>query len=232
MIDVARSGNKYLADTEPWKLIKENEARVKTIMNLSLQLAANLAIIAKPFLPVTAKKLEQMLNMKGAEWDKAGSLKLLEDNQQINKNELLFEKIDDEVVEAQVNKLIKSKELNEEADKRAAPLKQEIIFEDFAKVDIRVGEIKSAEKMPKSNKLLKLHVDLSEGYERTILSGIASYFTPEEVIGKQVCVVANLAPRKMMGIQSQGMILMAEDAEGNLQFVSPTGPVEPGSGVS
>lgn len=232
MIDVARSGNKYLADTEPWKLIKENEPRVRTIMNISLQVAANLAIVCQPFLPATAKKLVQMLNQQDVEWDNAGSLELLMDNQQINKNELLFEKIDDEVVEAQVNKLIKSKEMNEQADKKSAPMKQEIIFDDFAKVDIRVGEVKSAEKMPKSNKLLKIKVDLAEGYERTILSGIANYFRPEEIIGKQVCVVANLAPRKMMGILSQGMILMAEDDDGNLQFISPADSVEPGSAVS
>ena len=233
MIDVARQGNKYLAETEPWKLIKENEARVQTIMNISLQIAANLSIVAKPFLPFTTMKLLKMLNMDEVVWDQAGSLDLLPAGQQINKNELLFEKIDDSVVEAQVNKLIKSKEFNEQAEGKVAnPLKDEIVFEDFAKVDIRVGEIKSAEKMRKSKKLLKINVDLGEGYERTILSGIAGYYGPEEVVGKQVCVVANLAPRKMMGIESQGMILMAEDEDGSLRFISPDNYVNPGSGIS
>ena len=232
MMDVARAGNKYLAETEPWKLIKENEDRVKTILNLALQVGANLTILSKPFLPFTATKLEKILNLEPCNWDRAGDIHLLADGQEINQDVMLFEKIDDDFVEKQVNKLIQSKAMNELENKKAAPLKTEIAFDDFAKIDIRIGQIKSAEKMPKSNKLLKLEVDLGEEIPRTILSGIANYFSAEEVVGKQVCVVANLAPRKMMGTESQGMILMAEDADGKLRLISPGEVVKPGSGVS
>lgn len=233
MMEVARIGNKYLAETEPWKLIKDNKERTGTILNIGLQIAANLSILIEPFLPYTSNKLLDMLNISARNWDEAGSVDLLDSGHEIKQAQLLFEKIEDSTVEEQVNKLEKSKAVNEqEQNDSFTPLKPEIVYDDFAKLDIRVGEVKAAEKMPKSNKLLKLTIDLGEEKQRTILSGVANYFSPEELIGKQVCVVANLAPRKMMGIDSEGMVLMAEDHDGNLRLISPGEKVKPGSGIS
>jgi methionyl-tRNA synthetase len=231
MIELARIGNKYLADTEPWKLIKEDEGRVGTILNLALQIAANLSIVCEPFLPFTAEKLNKILNRKSSQWNAAGSNDLLDELHQLNKAELLFDKIEDKVVEAQVNKLLETKKMNEQENSDLTPLKDEIVYDDFVKMDMRVGEIKTAEAVEKSNKLLKFTVDM--GLEtRTILSGIAKFFSPEEMVGKKVVVMANLAPRKMMGTESQGMLLFAENADGKLVAVNPGDDAENGAVVA
>lgn len=233
LMELARAGNKYLADTEPWKLIKEDTSRVETILNIALQISANLSILCEPFLPFTSKKLVGILGVDGWKWSEAGSPELLGQGHQINKAELLFDKIEDKEVEIQVNKLMVTKKMNEEEYKTPdlPVLKDEIVFDDFMKMDLRVGEIKTAEKVEKSNKLLKFSVDM--GLEtRTILSGVAKYFTPEEVIGKKVTVMANLAPRKIMGIESQGMILFAENSDGKLVAVSPGQDAENGAVIS
>lgn len=228
-MDLARLGNKYLADTEPWKLIKVNPERVKTIMNIALQIAANLSILGEPFLPYTSAKLKKMINLGDYHWPDAGSIDLLESGHKINEAELLFEKIEDEVVAAQIQKLENTKMENKNAI--VSPVKGEIVFEDFMKMDIRIGRVLEAEKVVKSNKLLKLTIDTGLD-QRTVLSGIAQYFNPEEVVGKQVSVLVNLAPRKMMGFESQGMVLMTEDKDGNLSFLQPSEEVNPGSVVS
>ncbi len=240
MIEVARLGNKYLADTEPWKAIKTDEERVKTIMYVAAQISATLAIVCEPFLPFTAEKLYKQLNLKEwklagdtgkPEWRDAGKPGLLPVGTKIQADGLLFEKIEDATVEAQVQKLLDTKKMNELESKKVPELKPEIQFDDFAKLDIRVGTILEAEAMPKSKKLLKFLID--DGMEkRTILSGIAEHYKPEEMLGKQVTFVANLAPRKMMGIESQGMILMAEDADGSLALLQPNKQVWSGAGVS
>ena len=222
MMELARIGNKYLADTEPWKLIKEDPHRVETILNIALQIAANLSIVCEPFLPFTAGRLLSILNTEKHAWKEAGSADFLQDNHQLNNATLLFEKIEDKDIEAQVNKLLETKKMNEQenATPELPALKDEIVFDDFVKMDLRVGEIKTAEKVEKSNKLLKFTVDM--GLEmRTILSGVAKHFTPEEMIGKKVTVMANLAPRMIMGAESQGMLLFAENADGKLVAVNP-----------
>ena len=226
-MDVARLGNKYLADTEPWKIIKEDKERVGTILNVALQIAGNLAILGEPFLPHTSAKLFGMLGMEALKWEKAGSDDLMNEGTEIGKAELLFVKIEDKEVEEQINKLEATKLANVEA----APQKGEISYDDFAKLDIRIGKVVSAEKMKKSKKLLKLKVDTGID-TRTILSGIAQYFEPEQMVGKQVTVLINLAPRPMMGEVSEGMILMSEDADGSLQLISPNKEVKPGSVIS
>lgn len=231
MMELARAGNKYLAETEPWKLIKENPERVKTIMNISLQLAANLRIVAAPFIPFAMGKLQKMLNLGELNWSKAGRADLLSAGHQLNETQLLFEKIEDSTVEEQVKKLEDTKLANEVANKAVTPAKEEVSFDDFMKMDIRIGTILEAEKVKKSKKLLKLKVDTGID-QRTILSGIAQYFEPEDIIGQQVSVLVNLAPRPIMGVESQGMILMAEDADGSLAFMKPGKPVANGSGVS
>lgn len=233
LIDLARVGNKYLADTEPWKLIKTDQERVETIMHIALQLAGSLAILSEPFLPFTSQKLRGMLKQNQVAWAAAGSLNLLEAGQAIDKAVLLFEKIEDKTVEAQVQKLMDTKKANEaaEAAPNVAPAKEEVTFDDFMKMDLRVGEIKTAEKVEKSNKLLKFTVDTGLD-QRTIVSGIAKHFTPEEMVGKKVVVMANLAPRKIMGIESQGMLLFAENADGSLKAVSPDADAENGAGIS
>jgi methionyl-tRNA synthetase len=223
-MDVARLGNKYLADTEPWKLIKEDSKRVETILNIALQIVTNLSVLGEPFLPQTAGKISKMLSLEAMGWEMGGRGDLLKAATQLNKPELLFIKIEDKEVEEQINKLEATKLANSEAE----PQKEEIVFDDFVKMDIRVGTVVSAEKMKKSKKLLKLQVDTGVG-TKTILSGIAQFFEPEEVLGKQVSVLINLAPRKMMGELSEGMILMAEDADGSLKLISPNEPVKPGS---
>ena len=221
VMNVARLGNKYLADTEPWKLIKTDEDRVRTILNIALQIAANLEILIEPFLPFTADKLQKMLNYGGHIWEDAGSVSLLKRGHQINESILLFAKIEDEEVQAQIDKLNNSKAQNEAANATVAPAKENITFEDFGAMDIRIATIVAAEKVEKTKKLLKLTLDTGLD-QRTVVSGIAEHYKPEEIIGQQVSLLANLAPREIKGIVSQGMILMAEDAQGKLSFVSPT----------
>ena len=229
MMNVARLGNKYLTDNEPWKIFKSNPERVATILNISLQIAANLSILSEPFLPFSAKKLREMLNMEKYFWDDAGSSELLPAGHELGKPEFLFEKIEDETVEEQVQKLLNTKKENLKAAP-AKPQKEEISYDEFTKMDIRTGTILEAEKVPKTQKLIKLKVDTGID-QRIVVSGIAEYYKPEEIIGKQVSILVNLAPRKLRGIISQGMILMAEDKEGNLKFVTPESSVENGSEI-
>lgn len=219
-MDMARLGNKYLADTEPWKVIKQDEKRVETIMNISIQLVANLSIILEPFMPFTAERLRAFLNCEKFAWDRAGSADLIDSGHAINKPSLLFEKIEDQVIEEQVQKLYDARKANELANATAEPQKEEVTFDDFTKMDIRVGTILEAEKVAKTKKLLKMTIDTGID-KRTVVSGIAEYYKPEEIVGKQVSILVNLAPRKIKGIESQGMILMAEDTDGSLSFVSP-----------
>ncbi|BAX79160.1 methionine--tRNA ligase [Labilibaculum antarcticum] len=228
-MNLARLGNKYLADTEPWKLIKTDEARVKTIMNISLQITANLTTLIEPFLPFTANKLRKFLNIEPIAWEKIGA-KVIADGHQINQASLLFEKIEDETIQAQVDKLLATKAANDAEKKIVAPVKENINFDDFMKLDVRVGTITAAEKVAKTKKLLKLTVDTGID-QRTIVSGIAEHYKPEEIIGKQVSVLVNLEPKQLKGIESQGMILMAEDADGKLSFVSPDQAIKPGSEI-
>lgn len=231
VMDFARVGNKYLADTEPWKTIKEDQERTGTILNIALNIAANLAVLAEPFLPFTAAKMFDMFNLKGLKWQDASRQDLLQAGQKINAASLLFEKIEDNVVEAQVNKLMESKKQNELANAKAAPMKDIITYDDFAKLDMRVVKVLTAEPMPKSKKLLRLTVDTGLGV-RTVLSGVAEHFKPEDLIGKQVTMLINLAPRKMMGVDSEGMILMAEDRDGSLRLLQPNQPTGDGSTIS
>jgi len=229
-MNLARIGNKYLADTEPWKLAKTDMERVATILNISLQITANLAIAFEPFLPFSMEKLNKMLNVKPLGWDRLGSTDLLEAGHQLGKTELLFEKIEDSIIEAQVQKLLDTKKSNEEANYKAKPVRDDIAFEDFQKLDIRVGTVLECIKVPKADKLLQLRID--DGLEkRTIVSGIAMYYQPEDLVGKQICFIANLAPRKLKGIVSEGMILSAENNDGTLAVVMPEKEVKPGSEV-
>jgi methionyl-tRNA synthetase len=231
LMELARMGNKYLADTEPWKLAKTDMERTATILNLSLQIAANLAILCEPFLPFTACKLAGILNLSESAWDKAGVINLLPEGHEINPAELLFDKIEDDVIAAQVQKLLDTKKANELESKTVAPLKPDVSFDDFGAMDIRVATILEAEIVPKTKKLLKLTLDTGLD-KRTVVSGIAEYFQPADIIGRQVCLLANLAPREIKGITSQGMILMAQDKDGSLAFVSPSKVVANGGGVS
>ena len=230
-MNLARIGNRYITECEPWKVWKTDPKRVETILNISLQLVANLAIAFEPFLPFSSEKLRKMINMPNFEWTQLGSTALLKAGDQLGEPELLFEKIEDEVVEAQLKKLADTKKANEEASYQAAPIKPEVSFDDFEKLDIRVGHIINCEKVKKSKKLLKFAIDDGSGVERTILSGIAAYYEPEQLIGKDVLFVANFAPRKMMGIESQGMILSAVNFDGSLNVTSLLGKVKPGSQV-
>ncbi|MFT4031233.1 MAG: methionine--tRNA ligase [Siphonobacter sp.] len=230
-MEVARLGNQYLAATEPWKVVKEHPERAATILNLSLQLTASLSILAEPFLPFTATKLRQMLNFQETSWLAAGKATLLPVGHPITNQGLLFEKIEDSVIEAQVQKLLNTKKMNELASKTPAPAKDVVTYDDFVKLDLRIATITEAIAVPKSKKLLKLTLDTGMDL-RTVVSGIAEHFSPEEIIGKQVTLLANLAPRKMMGIESQGMILMAEDRDGSLQFIKPGEPLWNGGTVS
>ena len=262
VIDLARKGNKYMQEKEPWILARiladrpEDQKLIDNCMHVCLQLCANLSILINPFLPTTARKLLHMMKVveKMLDWENAGKAKLLSVGYTLRAPELLFRKIEDEEVAAQINKLNAGKisspasspaaeqpaqsastatspDIVEIVEKPAITVKDEIVFDDFAKIDLKTGTIVAAEKVPKADKLLKLEVDL--GFEvRTIVSGIALHYTPEDVVGRQVVVVVNLAPRKMRGVESRGMILMAEDAAGKLHFVAPTGVIEPGSGVS
>ena len=230
-MNLARIGNKYITECEPWKVWKTDPKRVETILNISLQLVANLAIAFEPFLPFSSEKLRKMINMPTFEWTQLGSTDLLKPGTQLGEPELLFEKIEDEVIEKQLQKLADTKKANEEASYQAAPIKPEVSFDDFEKLDIRVGHILNCEKVKKSKKLLKFTIDDGSGVERTICSGIAAYYEPEQLIGKDVLFVANFAPRKMMGIESQGMILSAVNFDGSLNVTSLLGKVKPGSQV-
>ena len=230
-MNLARIGNRYITECEPWKVWKTDPKRVETILNISLQLVANLAIAFEPFLPFSSEKLRKMINMPNFEWTQLGSTDLLKAGTQLGEPELLFEKIEDEVIERQLQKLADTKKANEEASYQAAPIKPEVSFYDFEKLDIRVGHILNCEKVKKSKKLLKFTIDDGSGVERTICSGIAAYYEPEQLIGKDVLFVANFAPRKMMGIESQGMILSAVNFDGSLNVTSLLGKVKPGSQV-
>lgn len=229
-MDLARLGNKYLADEEPWKVVKTDPDRVKTIMNICLQITANLTICLEPFLPFSMEKLRGFLNVDKMGWEKLGDTDLLPAGHRVNKPELLFEKIEDSAIDAQLKKLADAKKANEMAEAKAAPAKENIEFDDFMKMDIRVGRVVACEKVAKTKKLLKLTVDTGID-TRTVVSGIAEYYTPEELVGKQVSILVNLAPKKLRGIESQGMILCAENADGTLSIVSPDKEVKPGSEV-
>ena len=230
LMNLARLGNKYLTETEPWKIFKTDPARVETILNISLQISASLAVLCEPFLPYTSVKLSDMLLLNEKKWNAAKNKDLVKAGTELPKPDFLFAKIEDAEVEAQVQKLLDTKKANEAAEKVAAPAKENIQFEDFAKMDIRVGTILEAEKVAKTKKLLKLVVDTGID-KRTVVSGISEYYKPEEIIGKQVNVLVNLAPKKLRGIESQGMILMAEDSDGTLRFAAPTESVKNGSEV-
>ncbi len=230
-MNLARIGNKYLADTEPWKLAKTDMSRVATILNIALQITANLTIVFSPFLPFSSEKLLRMLDVNEAfSWDSLGSMELLSVGHQIATAELLFEKIEDSTIEAQIEKLQATKAANELAERKAEPIAQDIQFDDFLKLDIRVGTVLECSKVPKADKLLQFRIDDGLG-GRTIVSGIAKHYQPEELVGKQVCFIANLPPRKLKGIESQGMILSAEDLDGSLRLISPSVEVSPGSKV-
>lgn len=230
-MNLARIGNKYLADTEPWKLAKTDMARVGTILNISLQLVANLAIAFEPFLPSSSAKLREMLDISHFDWNELGKADLLEVDHQINKASLLFEKIEDEAIDAQLQRLAKIKKENEEANYKAQPVKEDIVFDEFTKMDLRVGTVLECIKVPKADKLLQFKID--DGLEtRTIVSGVAKFYKPEELIGKQVCFIANLPPRKLKGVVSEGMILFAENNDGSLTYISPNKEVKPGSQIN
>ena len=230
-MNLARIGNKYITDCEPWHVAKTDMERVKTILYLSLQLVANLEIAFEPFLPFSSARLREMLNITDTDWAQLGSTELLKPGHQLGTPALLFEKIEDEAIEAQLKKLEDTKKANEAANYVAAPVKENVDFDTFEKLDIRVGHIKDCQKVKKSKKLLQFTIDDGSGVDRTILSGIAAYYEPEQLIGKDVLFVANFAPRKMMGIESQGMILSAVNFDGTLNVTTVTGNVKPGSQV-
>lgn len=234
-MNLARIGNRYITECEPWKVWKTDPKRVETILNISLQLVANLAIAFEPFLPFSSNDLRKMLNMESFEWEQLGSTELLKAGDQLGEPHLLFEKIEDDAIQAQLDKLAATKAANESAaaakDYKANPIKPNVAFEDFEKLDIRVGHIKDCQKVKKSNKLLQFTIDDGSGVDRTILSGIAKFYEPEQLIGKDVLFVANLEPRKMMGIESQGMILSAVNFDGSLNVTTTLGEVMPGSEV-
>ena len=230
-MNLARIGNKYITDCEPWHVAKTDMERVKTILYISLQLVANLEIAFEPFLPFSSAKLREMLNIKETDWAQLGSTELLKPGHQLGTPALLFEKIEDDAINAQLQKLEDTKKANEDASYVAAPVKENVDFDTFEKLDIRVGHIKDCQKVKKSKKLLQFTIDDGSGKDRTILSGIAAYYEPEQLIGKDVLFVANFAPRKMMGIESQGMILSAVNFDGKLNVTSVLGEVKPGSQV-
>ena len=234
-MNLARIGNKYITECEPWKVWKTDPKRVETILYISLQLVANLAIAFEPFLPFSSKDLRDMLNIKEFDWGELGNTDLLKAGHQLAEPHLLFEKIEDEVIQAQLDKLAATKKANEEAeaakDYKASPIKENIAFEDFEKLDIRVGHVKACEKVKKSNKLLKFTIDDGSGTDRTILSGIAKFYEPEQLVGRDILFVANLESRKMMGIESCGMILSAADFDHSLTVTTTLGEVKPGSQV-
>ena len=230
-MNLARIGNKYIADCEPWKVWKADQKRVETILYISLQLVANLAIAFEPFLPFSSARLRKMINIDSFDWNQLGSIDLLKAGHQLAEPELLFEKIEDETIQYQLNKLEEIKKANAAAEYKPNDIKPTVSFEDFEKLDIRVGTIKNCEKVKKANKLLKFTIDDGTGTDRTIVSGIAKFYNPEELIGKQVCFIANFAPRKLMGIESQGMILSAENHDGSLSVTRIDREVKSGSQV-
>lgn len=230
MMNLARLGNKYLTENEPWKTFKTDIKRTETVLNISLQICANLAILMEPFVQFSAKKLQQMLNLNSLKWFEAGNCELLKVEQEIQPAELLFERIEDADIQKQLDKLEASKKANAINNAEVTPQKPNVSFEDFSAMDIRVGTILEAEKVTKTKKLLKLTIDTGID-KRTIVSGIAEYFSPEEIIGKQVSVLVNLAPKNLKGIESQGMILMAENADGELCFVEPQKQFKNGSTI-
>ena len=230
-MNLARIGNKYITECEPWKVWKTDPKRVETILYISLQLVANLAIAFEPFLPFSSEKLRKLINMESFDWNELGSTNLLKAGHQLAEPELLFDKIEDDVIQYQLDKLAATKKANEAAAFKAEPIKKEVSFEDFEKLDIRVGHIKDCQKVKKSKKLLQFTIDDGSGEDRTILSGIAAYYEPEQLIGKDVLFVANFAPRKMMGIESQGMILSAMNFDGSLSVTTTLGEVKAGSQV-
>lgn len=235
-MNLARIGNKYITECEPWKVWKTDPKRVETILYISLQLVANLAIAFEPFLPFSSKKLRDMIDMKDVDWSALGSTELLKPGHKLNEPSLLFEKIEDDAIQAQLDKLAATKAANEAAlaakDYKAKPFKENIAFEEWEKLDIRVGHIKACEKVKKSNKLLQFTIDDGSGKDRTILSGIAKFYQPEQLVGKDVLFIANLAPRKMMGIESQGMILSAVNFDDSLAVTTTLSGVKPGSQIS
>ena len=231
-MNLARIGNRYITECEPWKVWKQDPKRCETILNICLQLTANLAIAFEPFLPFSSKKLREMLAIDSFEWEQLGSTDLLKAGHQLGEPALLFEKIEDEVIQKQLDKLAATKKANEAAAYKAAPIKDTVSFEEFEKLDIRVGLVKDCQKVKKSKKLLQFTIDDGSGTDRTICSGIAAFYeNPEELIGKRILFVANFAPRQMMGIESQGMILSAVDADESLSVVTTTKDVKPGSQV-
>ncbi|HMM02593.1 MULTISPECIES: methionine--tRNA ligase [unclassified Dysgonomonas] len=230
-MNLARIGNKYLADTEPWKVAKTDMARVETIMNIALQLTANLSIAFEPFLPFSVQKIRQFINKDNLTWEQLGRIDLLPAGHQLNPSELLFSKIEDETIEKQIQKLLDTKKANEQAvEIKVAPQKENIAFDDFAKLDLRVGKVLECIKVPKADKLLQFLIDDGMG-KRTIISGIAAWYKPEDLVGKQVCFVANLEPRKLKGVESQGMLLSVEDSDGTLSLIQPPKDVTPGSQI-
>ena len=229
-MELARIGNRYLAETEPWKLAKTDMGRVATILNISLQLVANLSIVFEPFLPFSSKRLREMLNLASFEWTSLGSTSLLAEGHELGEVGLLFEKIEDDAIQAQLDRLERIKKENDAANYKANPIRPECTFDDFMKLDLRVGTVLECTKVPKADKLLQFKID--DGLEtRTILSGIAKHFNPDELVGKQVCFIANLPPRTLRGIVSEGMILSAEDNEGKLSLLTVTPAAKPGSEI-
>ena len=229
-MNIARTGNRYLQETEPWKVAKTDMARTATILNTALQICANLAIAFEPFLPFTAEKLSRMLGLTGLKWADLGRAGLIAAGSTIGQPELLFEKIEDDTIQAQLDRLARIKEENKLNSWKPAPQLPDVAFDDFLKTDIRVGTVKECKRVPKADKLLQFLIDDGMG-DRTIVSGIAKYYKPEDLVGKQVCFVANFAPRKLKGVESQGMILSAENPDGSLTVIGPTGAVQPGAQV-
>ena len=229
-MNLARIGNKYLADTEPWKAVKADPQRVETIMHIAVQITANLAIAFEPFLPFMSRKLRDMLKMQKCDWNQLGTIDIIPAGMQLAPAELLFEKIEDSVIDAQIKKLHDTKEANRIKNFKPEPIAETINFDDFMKLDIRVGKVTACQKVPKADKLLRLDIDDGLG-GRTIVSGIAKFYAPDDLIGKEVCFIANLEPRKLKGIESQGMILSAENADGSIVVIGPQGEVVAGAKV-
>jgi methionyl-tRNA synthetase len=229
-MNLARIGNKYLADTEPWKTAKTDMPRTETILNISLQITANLAIAFEPFLPFSAEKIKKFINVDELSWEQLGRTDILSVGHQLNQPDLLFAKIEDETIEKQIQKLLDTKKANEASEQKAQPIKASIPFTDFEKIDIRVGTVLECIKVPKADKLLQFLID--DGIsKRTIISGIAQWYKPEDLVGKQVCFIANLEPRKLRGVESHGMLLSAENTDGSLSLIQPSVVVAPGSKV-
>ena len=231
VMNIARIGNKYMTDCEPWKIWKTNLERVQTVLYVCLQLVANLAIAFEPFLPFSSEKLRKLIKLNEAKWEQLGNTNILTEGWELAEPELLFEKIEDEVIEAQLKKLDDIKKANEAANYKAKPIKPVVSYDDFEKLDIRVGKIITCERVKKANKLLKFTLDDGSGKERTIVSGIAKFYNPEDLVGKSVCFIANFEPRKLMGVTSEGMILSAADFDESLSVITTSKDVKPGSQV-